>query len=112
MGKVMAWEVSDSFWNKASTLIPASERSKPVLCAQGWGGSGSNPSIWKRCADRTGIVDSPQPFAGEGHQPSRRDIMGDKGGKKDKEKDQKQKSEKQKENVKIKQEKQPKKKIG
>jgi hypothetical protein len=41
----------------------------------------------------------------------RRDVMGDKGGKKDKEKGQKQKSEKQKENAKIKQEKQPKKKL-
>ena len=50
-------------------------------------------------------------IAGEGHQQSRRNDMGDKGGKKDKEKDQKQKSEKQKEKVKTKQEKQPKKKV-
>jgi len=55
-------------------------------------------------------VDALQPFAGDGHQQSWRDVMGDKGGKKDKEKDQKQKSEKQKEKSKTKQEKQPKKK--
>jgi hypothetical protein len=39
------------------------------------------------------------------------DIMGDKGGKKDKEKGQKQKAEKQVEKAKVKQEKDPKKKI-
>jgi len=38
-------------------------------------------------------------------------IMGDKGGKKDKEKGQKQKAEKQVEKAKVKQEKDPKKKI-
>lgn len=44
--------------------------------------------------------------AGESHHQSWRDIMGDKGGKKDKEKGQKQK---EKEKAKGKQEKQPKK---
>jgi hypothetical protein len=43
--------------------------------------------------------------------PSGRHIMGDKGGKKDKEKVQKQKTEKQKEKAKGKEEKQPKKKV-
>jgi hypothetical protein len=61
--------------------------------------------------DEAAIVTAPQPFAGEGHQQLRRDVMGDKGGKKDKEKGEKQKAEKQKENVKTKQDKQPKKKI-
>jgi hypothetical protein len=37
----------------------------------------------------------------------RRDVMGDKGGKKDKEKGQKQNAEKQKQNLKKKQDKQP-----
>ena len=40
----------------------------------------------------------------------RRDIMGDKGGKKDKEKSQKQNAEKQKQNLKDKIDKQPKRK--
>jgi hypothetical protein len=72
---------------------------------------GSHSSNWDRCEGETGIVKALRSFAGEGHLPSRRDVMGDKGGKKDKEKGQKQKSEKQKENAKNKQEKQPKKKI-
>src|SRR5664279_5130998 len=71
----------------------------------------SHPSIWNRCEDGTYIVNALRSFPVEGHQHSRRDVMGDKGGKKDKEKGQKQKSEKQKENAKNKQEKQPKKKI-
>lgn len=71
----------------------------------------SHPSTWERCENGIDLVDTPRPFADDGHQQSRRDIMGDKGGKKDKEKEQKQKSEKQKENAKTKQEKQPKKKI-
>ena len=41
----------------------------------------------------------------------RRDIMGDKGGKKDKEKSQKQNAEKQKQNLKDKIDKQPKRKL-
>jgi hypothetical protein len=63
------------------------------------------------CDDGAANVTAPQPFAGEGRQQPRRDVMGDKGGKKDKEKGEKQKAEKQKENAKIKQDKQPKKKI-
>jgi hypothetical protein len=47
----------------------------------------------------------------EGHQNSRRGIMGDKGGKKDKEKGQKQKNEKQVAKAKDKQEKHPNKKV-
>ena len=43
---------------------------------------------------------------------NRRDTMGDKGGKKDKEKDQKQSSAKQQQKNKTKQDKQPKKKTG
>jgi hypothetical protein len=43
---------------------------------------------------------------------NRRDTMGDKGGKKDKEKGQKQSSAKQQQKDKTKQDKQPKKKIG
>lgn len=49
-------------------------------------------------------------FATEGHHQSWREIMGDKGGKKDKEKGQKQKAEKQTAKAKDKQEKQPNKK--
>jgi hypothetical protein len=69
------------------------------------------PVQWKRCGDGTGIDDKLRPpFAGEGHQRSWRGMMGDKGGKKDKEKAQKQNAEKQKEKAKSKEEKQPKKK--
>jgi hypothetical protein len=73
--------------------------------------SGSHSSIWNRSEDGADNVNALRSFAGEGHQHSRRDVMGDKGGKKDKEKGQKQKSEKRKENAKNKQEKHPKKKI-
>jgi hypothetical protein len=73
--------------------------------------SGRNLSIWNRCEDGAGMLNALRSFAAEGQQPSRRDVMGDKGGKKDKEKGQKQKSEKDKQSVKNKQEKQPKKKI-
>jgi hypothetical protein len=61
--------------------------------------------------DGIGIANALRSFAGDGHLHSRRGVMGDKGGKKDKEKSQKQKSEKQKDSVKNKQEKQPNKKV-
>ena len=73
--------------------------------------SGNHLSIWNGCEDGAGIVNALRSFSGEGHQHPRSDVMGDKGGKKDKEKGQKQKSEKGKQNAKNKQEKQPKKKI-
>jgi hypothetical protein len=63
------------------------------------------------CEDGTNFVNSLWSLDREEHQPSRRDVMGDKGGKKDKEKVQKQKSDQQKEKTKVKQEKQPKKKV-
>lgn len=64
-------------------------------------------ALSESCEDRTGFMDAPRSLDGEQH---RRDVMGDKGGKKDKEKVQKQKSDQQKEKAKVKQEKQPKKK--
>jgi hypothetical protein len=73
--------------------------------------SGSLLCIWNRCVDGAGIVNALGSLSGERHQHSRRDVMGDKGGKKDKEKGQKQKTEKDKQSAKNKQEKQPKKKV-
>ena len=64
----------------------------------------------KRHEKGSGITDTPRsPFAGHHHRTG--GIMGDKGGKKDKEKGQKQKAEKQVVKAKVKQEKDPKKKI-
>jgi len=95
----------------------------------GAGRSGTQGSILAPCGAQTGqgaLEELPEPSAlpescEDGREQfnasrpwrvkDRRDIMGDKGGKKDKEKDQKQKSEKQKEKAKVKQDKQPKKKL-